>query len=142
MGIYPAEIRREIEYLSAGPPPASVYREYKEGDDEEVMGQYKERFSDYLSLLLSALFAGTAESTSFQTFIAHAEFYKLRNITDYARECLDFRPSEAVWHAKVHEPLLEFALSRRHTSHLRDCNVGPDSALLSSMPHYGGTGRR
>jgi hypothetical protein len=37
----------------------------------------------YLSV--SALFAGTAEGTTFQARIARAEFYKVRGIKDRAR---------------------------------------------------------
>ena len=77
------------------------------------MGQEEERFFDYLPV---SLFAGIAEGTTFQARIAHAEFYKVRSIKDRARECLTLRRAEAAWNAKVHEPLLELALSRRHTS--------------------------
>ena len=59
---------------------------------------------------------GTAEGASVQARIAHAEFYKVHGIKDHARECLALRRSEAAWNAMVHEPLLELALSRRHTS--------------------------
>ncbi|AEO60307.1 hypothetical protein MYCTH_116679 [Thermothelomyces thermophilus ATCC 42464] len=96
------------------PPPDSVYRKPEGGNDKDGMGQDEERFFDYLPL--SALFAGTAEGASFQARIAHAEFYKVRSIKDHARECLALRRAEAAWNAKVHEPLLELALSRRHTS--------------------------
>lgn len=114
-GIYPAEIRTEIEALYTGhPPPDSVYRKPEGGNGKDGIGQEEERFFDYLPL--SALFAGTAEGASFQTRIAHAEFYKVRGIKDHARECLALRRAEAAWNAKVHEPLLELALSRRHTS--------------------------
>ena len=65
---------------------------------------------------LSALFAGTAEGASFQARIAYAEFYKVRSIKDHARACLALHRAEAAWNAKVHEPLLELALARRHTS--------------------------
>ena len=114
-GIYPAEIRTEIEALYAGhPPPGSVYRKPGGGDDQDGMGQQEERF--FGDLPVSALFAGTAEGATFQGRIAHAEFYKVRGIKDRARECLTLRRAEAAWNAKVHEPLLELALSRRHTS--------------------------
>ena len=112
-GIYPAEIRTEIEALYTGhPPPDSVYRK-PEGHDQDGMGQEEEHFFDYLPV---SLFAGTAEGATLQACIAHAEFYKVRSIKDRARECLVLRRAEAAWNAKVHQPLLELALSRRHTS--------------------------
>jgi hypothetical protein len=114
-GIYPAEIRKEIEALYAGhPPPGSVYRIPEGGNDQDGMGQEEERFFD--DLPVSALFTDTIECATFQARIAQAEFYKLRGIKDRARECLTLRRTEAAWNAKVHEPLLELALSRRHTS--------------------------
>lgn len=114
-GIYPAEIRTEIEALYTGhPPPDSVYRKPGGGNDQDGIGQEEEHFFDYLPI--SALFSGTAEGATSQARIAHAEFYKVRAIKDRARECLALRRAEAAWNTKVHEPLLELALSRRHTS--------------------------
>ncbi|KAL2138126.1 hypothetical protein VTI28DRAFT_7400 [Corynascus sepedonium] len=115
MGIYPAEIRTEIETLYAGhPPPDSVYRKPDGGNVTDGIRQGEERFFDYLPL--SALFSGTAQGASIQARIAYAEFYKVRGIKDHARECLALRRAEAAWNAKVHESLLGLALSRRHTS--------------------------
>ncbi|KAL2178466.1 uncharacterized protein P884DRAFT_258571 [Thermothelomyces heterothallicus CBS 202.75] len=114
-GIYPAEIRTEIEALYAGhPPPDSVYRKPEDGNNKDGIGQDVEAFFDYLPV--SALFAGTAEGATCQARIARAEFYKARSIKDRARECLALRRAEAAWNTKVHEPLLELALSRQHTS--------------------------
>ncbi|KAH6632810.1 hypothetical protein F5144DRAFT_263741 [Chaetomium tenue] len=114
-GIYPAEIRPKVEALYAGhPPPDSVYRKHESGNDQDRMRHDEEHFFDYLPI--SALFSGTAEGASFQARIAHAEFYKVRGIKDRARECLALHRAEAAWNTKVHEPLLELALSKRHTS--------------------------
>ncbi|KAK4137954.1 hypothetical protein BT67DRAFT_447641 [Trichocladium antarcticum] len=109
---------RSSKAMYAGhPPPDSIYRKPEGRNDTDEMGQDRgqeeARFFDYLPV--SALFAGTAEGMSLQARIAHAEFYKVRSIKDHARECLALRRSEAAWNAKVHEPLLELALSRRHT---------------------------
>ncbi|KAK3896736.1 hypothetical protein C8A05DRAFT_48346 [Staphylotrichum tortipilum] len=105
---------RSSKVLYTGhPPPDSVYRKPERGHDQDGMGQKEERFFDYLPV---SLFAGTTEGATFQARIAHAEFYKIRSIKDRARECLALRRAEAAWNAKVHEPLLELALSRRHTS--------------------------
>jgi hypothetical protein len=93
-GIYPAEIRIEIEALCAGHPPlGSVYRKPEGGNDQDGIGQEEERFFDYLPV--SALFAGTIEGATFQARIARAEFYKVRDIKDRARECLALRRAEA-----------------------------------------------
>jgi len=144
-GIYPAEIRTEIEALYAGhPPPDSLYRKPEGGNDkdgmgqdemgQDEMGQDEERFFDYLPL--SALFAGTAEGATFQARIAHAELYKVRGIKDRARECLALRRAEAAWNGKVHEPLLELALSRRHTSVI--CENATSARILPCFLYRGG----
>jgi hypothetical protein len=98
-GIYPAEIRTEIEALYEGhPPPDIVYRKPEGGNDKDGMGQDEERFFDYLPV--STLFAGTAEGATFQARIAYAEYYKVRGIKDRARECLSLRRAEAAWNAR------------------------------------------
>ncbi|KAK4143588.1 uncharacterized protein C8A04DRAFT_28783 [Dichotomopilus funicola] len=102
-GIYPAEIRTEIEALYTGhPPPDSVYRKPEEVYDQDGMGQEEERFFDYLPV---RLLADIKEGATFEARIAHAEFYKVRSIKDRARECLALHRAEAAWNTKVHEPL-------------------------------------
>ncbi|KAK4119361.1 hypothetical protein N657DRAFT_581839 [Parathielavia appendiculata] len=122
---------RSSRALYAGhPPPGSVYRKPEEGNGQDGVGRndgLEERFFDYLPL--SALFAGTAEGASLQARIAHAEFYKVRGIKDDARECLALRRAEAAWNAKVHGPLLELALSRRHASVI--CENATSARILS-----------
>ena len=136
-GIYPAEIRTEIEALYAGhPPPDTVYRKPEGGNDQDKIGQEEEHFFDYLPV--SALFVGTAGGATFQARIARAEFYKVRGIKDRARECLALRRAEAAWNAKVHEPLLELALSRRHTSVI--CENATSARILPCFLPYLVTG--
>ncbi|KAK4042322.1 hypothetical protein C8A01DRAFT_33671 [Parachaetomium inaequale] len=129
-GIYPAEIRPQIESLFDDlAPPDSVYRKPEEGTrrpdrgrlaqdagkEEDKEGEEEEGpFFDYLPL--SSLFADRPEAASPLARFALAEFYKIRAIERVARECLDLRRSEAAWNAHVHGPLLELALSRRRGS--------------------------
>ncbi len=116
-GIYPAEIRAQIECLfTRHPPPDSFYRKADEETDRHRAGlvQGEEPFFDYLPL--SCLFADRPEAASFLARFALAEFYKIRAIVGVAREYLSLRRSEAAWNDDVHEPLLKLALSRRHGS--------------------------
>ena len=114
-GIYPAEIRAEIEALYTGhSPPDSIYRKPEGGNGQHAMGHKEGGFFDYLPLF--ALFSGTIEGASFESRVAYAELHKLRSIKDHARKCLALRRAEAAWNTKVHDPLLELALSRRYTS--------------------------
>ncbi|KAL8383527.1 hypothetical protein RB595_010636 [Gaeumannomyces hyphopodioides] len=129
-GIYPAEIRPQIESLFEDfAPPDSVYRKYEDGtrrpdrgrsaqdpgkEEEKEEKEEEDLFFDYLPL--SSLFADRPGAASPQTQFALAEFYKIRAIERVARECLDLRRSEAAWNAHVHGPLLELALSRRRGS--------------------------
>ncbi|KAK0745143.1 hypothetical protein B0T21DRAFT_280455 [Apiosordaria backusii] len=101
-------------YTGHPPPPDRVFRKPEEDNDKDEITQDEERLFDHLPL--SALFTGVAEGASFQARIAHAEFYKVCSIKDHARECSNLRRAEATWNAKVHKPLLELALSKRHTS--------------------------
>jgi hypothetical protein len=127
-GIYPAEIRTEIEALYTGhPPPDSVYRK-----PEGELGQEQEAL--FLYLPLSALFSGTEEDLSFQTRIAYSELYKVRSIKDHARECLALHRAEPAWNSKVHEPLLELALSRRYSSVL--CENATSARILPCFLPY------
>jgi hypothetical protein len=117
-GIYPAEIRPQIESLFEDfAPPDSVYRKPEEGTRRPGTGRLaqdtgkegEDAFFDYLPL--SSLFADRPEAASPQSRFALAEFYKIRAIERVARECLDLRRSEAAWNAHVHGPLLELVLS-------------------------------
>ncbi|KAH6630025.1 hypothetical protein B0J18DRAFT_474646 [Chaetomium sp. MPI-SDFR-AT-0129] len=74
------------------------------------------------------------DGATFQAHIAHAEFYKVRSIKDRARECLALRRAEAAWNTKVHEPLLELALSRRHTSVI--CENATSARILPCFLPY------
>ena len=129
-GIYPAEIRPQIESLFEDfAPPDSVYRKPEEGtrrpdrgrlaqdaeqEEDKEENEEEDPFFDYLPL--SSLFADWPEAASPQARFALAECYKIRAIERVARECLDLRRSEAAWNAHVHGPLLELALSRRRGS--------------------------
>ncbi|KAK4137026.1 hypothetical protein BT67DRAFT_432735 [Trichocladium antarcticum] len=120
-GIYPAEIRTQIESLfTRHPPPDSIYQEPKDETDHNRGRLARETekeedfFFDYLPL--SSLFADRLEAAPLQARLALAEFYKIRAIEGVARECLDLRRSEAAWNADVHGPLLKLALSRQHGS--------------------------
>ena len=125
-GIYPAEIRSQIESLFGDfAPPDSVYRKPEEGTCRPNGGRLaqdarreegrkeagEDLFFDYLPL--SALFADRPEVASPQARRALAEFYKVRAIERVARECLDLRRAEAAWNAQARGPLLELALSKR-----------------------------
>ncbi len=122
-GIYPAEIRPQIESLFEDfKPPDSIYRKpeeqtralcrddkgrlaqdarKEEGREEEQEGREEEGreeeeegpFFDYLPL--SSLFADRPEASLPQTRFALAEFYKVRAIERIAKECLDLRRSKA-----------------------------------------------
>ncbi|KAL2255957.1 hypothetical protein VTK26DRAFT_2427 [Humicola hyalothermophila] len=127
-GIYPAEIRPQIESLFEGlAPPDPAYREPDEGIYRPDKGRLAQDtgkegdkaaaeeffFFDYFPA--SSLFADRPE-VSPQTRFALVEFYKIRAIERAARECLDLRRSEVAWNALVHGPLLELALWRQRGS--------------------------
>lgn len=118
-GIYPVEIRPQIENLEDSSLPDSVYREegakeWKEEEGGEEEEEEEGPFFDYLPL--SALFADKPEVGSRQARYALAELHKIRAIERVARACLSLGRSEAAWNAQVHGPLLELAVSRQRGS--------------------------
>ncbi|EAQ87143.1 hypothetical protein CHGG_03762 [Chaetomium globosum CBS 148.51] len=120
----------EIEALYTDrPPPDSVYRKPGEGYSQDGIGQDEERVFDYFPL--SALFSGTRQGALFQTRITHAELYKVRSIKVHARECSTLQRAEAAWNTQVHEPLLELALSRQHTS-----VIWENATSARILPHF------
>lgn len=151
-GIYPAEIRPQIESLLEGfTPPDSAYRKPEGGarcpdrgrlaqdagkeKSKEEEEEEEDPFFDYLPL--SSLFADRPEAASPRVRRALAEFYKIRAIERVARECLDLRRSEAAWNARVHGPLLELALSRRRgICRVRERDFGQNPAILPPVSCY------
>ncbi|KAK3695721.1 hypothetical protein B0T22DRAFT_488983 [Podospora appendiculata] len=117
-GIFPAEVRPEIELLNRKFLPIN-FREAEHGsqgsgqepeehDRDAGQDTRRDSFLDFLPIWALPLAADQPSTTP--TRLARAEFHHIRHLETVARECLALRRSEASWNSKVHEPLLEMAL--------------------------------
>ncbi|KAK3339619.1 hypothetical protein B0T25DRAFT_360832 [Lasiosphaeria hispida] len=132
-GIYPAEIRTEIEEVNhSHPPPPWVFKQSRAHASEQTQ---EERYFDYFPL--SFLCSSIAEDITVEAAIARAEFYKVCHIRDAARECLTLRRSEAAWNSKVHEPLLDLAFSTRRPPSVLFENATAARILPCFLPALG-----
>ncbi|KAH6612911.1 hypothetical protein B0J18DRAFT_441388 [Chaetomium sp. MPI-SDFR-AT-0129] len=116
-GIYPAEIRSEIEALSGClPPPDFAYRNEGETREEKQKKDDDEGPQSFGWLRLSRLLFMDRPEASLRTRYALAELDKIRDLGRIARECRRLERCEAAWNAELHGPLLKLALSRQGRS--------------------------